>query len=392
MRNISSDRYGNETLFVKRHQTEQKSSRSYGMLNIVLLIYGIGNSHDVSTIYKTLYKFHALFMHLMPVYITSRYILLCFYSPIELELVFGCIVSCVFPFALHYSLISKRHDLKWLLKHYCRLDFFQRKTSKSCKTMKINVAIATILIVPMVLSIVSTLSMMPDKAYSRSYTYFIDIRDVTLEMSLRFVAVHMICAYLYTFPCIIAVMCAVIYHEFSQFLDRFHESLQRHCSSLSRNKILQHMKMHTALFKLAHHVQDTLSTPCFFLLCTQLTVMFYTIAVFVLRNYQTIPVALICRALMILLMTPASVIAVVLYATRINAFCKKIETEIKLLNDKLIVQGYCDGDTLCYLNSMNEKQFPVMSACGVTELKPNITLRMFGSLFSYSLLILNLKN
>ncbi|GBN74280.1 hypothetical protein AVEN_146466-1 [Araneus ventricosus] len=391
MRNISNQQHSNEVLFVKKSKSEQKPSRGYGMLNVVLRIYGIEDSKELPLPYKIIYHLVVVFMHLMPIYITSRYILLCIYFKVEVEIACGCIISSVCPLALHYSIKSKRSLFKCLINHYRKLEVDPKNTFKSRRTTKINVILSAIVTMSLVAATVSTFIMAPQKQFTRSYLYFIHFEENALLFSIRFFATQMIYAYLYVFPCTIAVMSSVIYHEFSELLHRFHESLVRHCTSLNRDKILQHMKIHTVLFRLAHQLQDAISSTSFFVLCTQMTVMFYTIAIFVLNKNQVIPPALICRSVLILLMAPASVVAVVLCASRISSCCQKIATIIILLRDRLIMQDFYDVDTLSCLNSMKAKQFPMMTAWCVAELTPDVMLEMFGSLFSYSLLILNLK-
>ncbi|GBM14799.1 hypothetical protein AVEN_255865-1 [Araneus ventricosus] len=152
------------------------------------------------------------------------------------------------------------------------------------------------------------------------------------------------------------------------------------------------MKMYTSLFKLVHDLQDAISLPCFFILLTQITVLFYTIASFLMKMSHALPTNLAIRNAVILLMMPLSVIAIFLCASRINAYFEKIRTAIVLLEDRLVTEGNYDADVAYYLRSMREKSFPIMSACGVVELTPNVMIGMFASIFSYSLLILNLKN
>ncbi|GBN48577.1 hypothetical protein AVEN_248710-1 [Araneus ventricosus] len=187
-------------------------------------------------------------------------------------------------------------------------------------------------------------------------------------------------------------MCGSFYYEFSKLLSRFNENLASKKASFNRSKLMSYMKAHAALYNLVHNLQGAISSPCFYLLCTQMMNLFSFIAVFELRKVQSVTYGSICSVVLILVLVALSVIGTVLCASRINTQYKKIATTLTLLKDAQIMQSRRDPVVISCLNSMKEKQFPVMSANGVVELTPSLAFGMFGSLFSYSLLILNLKN
>ncbi|GBM43984.1 hypothetical protein AVEN_187586-1 [Araneus ventricosus] len=381
-----------DILFVRKSKSDYKSFCMYGMLNILFHIYGIDGFKEERSLYKILSKLHAAFMHLMTLYLVSRNVLLCFSPTWDAGLAFGSIASSIFPLALHYSLQSKRHLLKNVLRHYRRIGALQKYTFAKGKQIKISFFVAAILLISITSATLNALSMSPKNQVTLSYTFYIQLEENAFAILLRLFTIQMVFVQQYAFPCSVAVLCAVFYYECSELLFLFHKNLIRQRPSFNRSKILSHANTHTSLFILVHKVQDALSSPCFFLLCTQMMTMFCSIAIFVRNSTRDMSAPILCRSVLILSMAPLSVIGVVLCASRINRYCQDIQIVITLVRDKLVCKGSYDAASVSYINLMKQKLFPVISACSALELTLNFVLGMFGSLLSYSLLILSLKN
>ncbi|GBM99836.1 hypothetical protein AVEN_135641-1 [Araneus ventricosus] len=190
----------------------------------------------------------------------------------------------------------------------------------------------------------------------------------------------------------VALMLGVFYYEYSEFLHRFHSSLRIESNSFYRNEISSQVQMHTLLFKVVHDLEEATSLICFFFLCSQMTAMYYTLAAFMNPPGGWLSVPQICEIAVVLALDPLSVIGIIACSSRINKEYQKCLKAITLLKGRLVMQQSSDREhILQYLAVMQEKQFPTLSAYGVVELNSKFVLGIFGSLFTYSLLILNLK-
>ncbi|GBO21020.1 hypothetical protein AVEN_57675-1 [Araneus ventricosus] len=391
MINMRATQHTDELLFIRKAKVEQKSLRYYGMVSIILHMYGMDVTRKLRTLYRILSKLHDVWMHLMAVYLVSRYILLYFWSIVPIELIFGSIVSIAFPITLHYSIKSKRQLLSNVLMHYRKMfNVLAQKSAKNNNRVKVNITITAILLLSIISAALSALSMRSNKVTHLSYSLFVDLGDDTVRITFCLFMIQMIYAYQYAFPCFVAFMCGFLYYEFSELLDRFRETLASHDTVLNNDKIIPTVQLYTSLFKLAHKLHDAISQPTFFLLCTQVTVMFCAIAMFFQKSMEKTPTPVLCRSGLILLLAPASIIGLVLCASRISKQRQEIQMIFMLLKDRSIGQGHYGADIMSCLDSVTEKQLPIMTASGVVQLTPNVALGMFGSLFSYSLLILSL--
>ncbi|KAF8787300.1 hypothetical protein HNY73_008915 [Argiope bruennichi] len=224
------------------------------------------------------------------------------------------------------------------------------------------------------------------------YSFFMNFEEDIAGISIRLITNQLVFAYQYAYPCIIALICSVIFYDFSEFLSRFHEKLKLQQKTFHRNEILVMSKLHSLLFETVHRVQSTMSLICYFFLCSQMTVLYGSLSVFVLTKTEDINVSQICENVLIIILVPSSIIALVMGSSRINKQHLKLQTTILVLKGKLMRQSQCDLDVLNQLNLWKEKSFPVISAAGFAELTPRFMLSMFGSLFTYGLLIINLKH
>ncbi|GBM55560.1 hypothetical protein AVEN_74520-1 [Araneus ventricosus] len=330
-------------------------------------------------------------MHLVPVYLVSSSILMYLYHSMPIEFVFGCVAASIFPLAIHHSIRAKKHLLNGVLVHYYKINLLQNNGMDGNKRLAVNLLVVGSTLTPILFATAIAIKLASDYGMKLSYSFFVDFEEDFLGISVRFFVVQMVYMYQYAFPVIVGIMCGVFYYEFSEIFSRFRKDLKSKGSSMNREDILSCMRMYTSLFEVVHDLQNAISLPCFFFLCTQLTVMFCTIAMFVLTRAEHFSTPHLFETALIIIMAIPSVVGTVLCGSRINTQYQKTQTAIVFLKDRLIKQAYYDETIVCYLNLMIDKEFPIMSACGIVQLTPNFMLGMFGSLFTYSLLILNLK-
>ncbi|GBM98604.1 hypothetical protein AVEN_242611-1, partial [Araneus ventricosus] len=161
------------------------------------------------------------------------------------------------------------------------------------------------------------------------------MEDGILGDSIRFCVNQLVFAHQYVFPCTVATMCGVLFKEFSVFLQRFHEHLQDQCLPLSRNTVISAMKLYSSLYELAHELRNATSLICFVLLSCQLSIMYCSIAVFVLAKTENISIPQICENCLVIALVPASILVIVSCASKIGLQHQKIEISLSLLRSKL---------------------------------------------------------
>ncbi|KAF8774678.1 hypothetical protein HNY73_017205 [Argiope bruennichi] len=133
----------------------------------------------------------------------------------------------------------------------------------------------------------------------------------------------------------------------------------------NQREILSQGQLHTLLFRISHDLADETSVICFLLVSSQMTVMFCTLASFMLSSDGPPSVPQICESLVIITLVPLSIIGISLCSSRINAQHQKMRKVIVRFKAKLIRQGNCDQSVFRCLNMMQEERFQVMSAAGI---------------------------
>lgn len=71
---------------------------------------------------------------------------------------------------------------------------------------------------------------------------------------------------------------------------------------------------------------------------------------------------------------------------------QEMKIELQNIHEALMSAGKTDWELEKFVKTMVKPELQSISACGMVELKPSLILSVFGSLFTYGLLVLNLKN
>ncbi|GBL90277.1 hypothetical protein AVEN_130378-1 [Araneus ventricosus] len=184
-----------------------------------------------------------------------------------------------------------------------------------------------------------TIIMASDTLMKPTYSFFIDFEKNVFWISVCFIVIQMIHIYQYAFPVFVGIMCGFFYYEFREIF-QFRKDLKSKSSSLNRDDIfIEYENVYIAVSTgapLYQLVQNAVSLPCFFFLCTQLTVMFYSIASFVLTWKEYVSAPHLCEFVMIIIFAPLSVVGTVLCGSRIHTQYQKTQATILLLKDRFI--------------------------------------------------------
>ncbi|KAF8773455.1 hypothetical protein HNY73_016118 [Argiope bruennichi] len=365
---------------IKRRKLKCK----YGLLSFILSIYGIGVQRKMPMVYRIFHLMFTLLVHVIPMYTISVWFSSYLKNELHLEHLLGSILADILPLVVHYSIKLKKQALKHILMQYSRVSVLDGKNCVSYRK-KVNfilISIAVILVILTTICIISMHSYPEQKLY---YTFYINFHNNIVGECIFIFTIHFIFAYEYVLPCVMGLMCGVLYYEFSEYLFRFRKRLEILSPPFDKKEVVSQLKMHSTLFEVLLDLQEALSFICFFFLCTQMTIMFCLLSVFVLTPTENIIEPMISELVLITALAPTSVIGVVLCASRIYVQCQKIQIAIHLLMDSFMRQTNLDNDIMFYVKLMNDKQFPIMTAGGIVDLTPKLMLGLFGSLFTYGL-------
>ncbi|KAF8782907.1 hypothetical protein HNY73_013140 [Argiope bruennichi] len=365
-----------------------KSYRHYGIISIILLIYGIDKRSKSSTIQYLLPRMYLAFVHLVPIYLIIMYVHIYQDNAFYAETLLGSTVAAFGPLAIHYSIICKKCLLQKIMNRYESCKNFQNRNARNQKRA-INFIMTSMLLLCLISATVHAVTTPHGSRSAHYFSFFVPIDNVIADIFCRSFVTLLLFFYQYVVPCSIAMTIAVLYYEFSESLSKFHKSLKNH-QQLGIYDLLPLMNIYAKYFKLANNLQEATSVACFFFLGTQISILFWTMSIFFLTRKEDFDTPMITTNAVIIILVPFSIVGTVLCAFRISTEYKKVHAELLIQKDILVKHASSDPNNDRFLDVMLQKQFPQLMAAYCVELTPKLILGLWGSLFTYGMLILNI--
>ncbi|GFU40886.1 uncharacterized protein NPIL_483801 [Nephila pilipes] len=231
-----------------------------------------------------------------------------------------------------------------------------------------------------------------DPPVKQYYSFHLVLDENFIAILIRLVTIQLVFFYRSTFPCLFAVMCGTLFNSLSELFYFFRKDLQdMQVAMLDFKNIRARMFDYTKLFEISNELEKTLSTACCLFLCSQMISMYVSLVTYVLLDAERLTLPVILESVPEISLIPASIIGIILCASKISSQIKNCNICLQSIHDQLIYQTEIDWKTLKLVKAMMDKRLPVMSACDTVKFTPTFIISVFGSFFTYGLLILNLK-
>lgn len=306
-------------------------------------------------------------------------------STVKLYGSFICIA--IIWFALWYDIYNKKATIKFFVIQFHRIRLLSGRKMRSLSSV-INISLGSGICISF-LSIAFHLWTLSDR--EDILTFLITIENKSIERLVK-VTCSLVLIMLFLAPFIFTVMCCSLYYRCSDLLGDFCEDIAvAQCRELHHAELIELLQRQILLYRLTFAVERGLSFTALLLLCSQMLNMYVALASFVKLDGRTIAASTIWMCTPVLTVTPCSTIALTLSASRIQFKYKEIQIALHNLYHRLVSQKKVEWKSVIVVKGMLETSFPIMSASGIVELKPELILSVFGSLFTYGLLVVNIK-
>ncbi|GFV68635.1 uncharacterized protein TNCV_2274981 [Trichonephila clavipes] len=152
------------------------------------------------------------------------------------------------------------------------------------------------------------------------------------------------------------------------------------------------MKNHHQLYKLSRSLEQAFSTIVFLLLCSQTLSMYIALSSYFATDAKAFTATLKWQSVPAMTVVPVGLISVAMYASKISKEVETMQENLQDLYNSSVVDVEPCRETLQIIRAMMNTKFPCLTAGSVFELKRGLILSVFGSLFTYGLLVINIKS
>ncbi|GFU10535.1 uncharacterized protein NPIL_102841 [Nephila pilipes] len=156
--------------------------------------------------------------------------------------------------------------------------------------------------------------------------------------------------------------------------------------------ICEKVNMHRLLYELAHATEKALSPISLLIFSSQCLFMYISLAYCIVFQFKDRYFAILWYVISSSVLPLFSVVGVILCASKISEEIVLIRTNLQLLYNTWVNESDADNKILLLMRTMITTKFPNMTAGNIMDLKLGLIFSLFGSLFTYGLLILSVTN
>ncbi|GIX91760.1 uncharacterized protein CDAR_5031 [Caerostris darwini] len=150
------------------------------------------------------------------------------------------------------------------------------------------------------------------------------------------------------------------------------------------SKLLQ---KYNCVLQLMQVIEKELNSISFLLICSQLLNMYRALATYMVLEDPLVFTALKWDFLPAVIVTPLSLVAFILCASKISLNVLNTRNSLQFIYNQLLCKDFIHSKIVDIAKTMLDTEFPKITSCGIMELKPSLIFSVFGTLFTYGLLI-----
>lgn len=378
--------------FFSPQQFSSTVPKGYGLLWLFLNLAGIGVFDDQSKSNKRYVwiKIFPLSLFLMHIYLLYVWLICIVKANTKFYFYLSSVCLVIISIATWVQVNKKKYTIKRFVIQFHRIGLLiGRKIKYPSCGINISLFVGLFITFTSIACYLVTLSDHIHPVYTLN-TFRIKIENKSIEFLVCFSTCSLLLCIMNLVSLVYTVMCSSLYYICSELLNDFSEDIViLQCREPRREELIELLERHKLLHKLTLAVGHELSPIAFLLLCSQTLTMFTALSnVMNIGEYTT----WLTLPLPSMVLTPCSVIGLTLSASRVQSKYREIHMALQNVYYCLISQKKekFDWNNVAVVKSILDIPVPTMTASGIVELKPGLILSVFGSLFTYGLLVLNI--
>ncbi|GFV68634.1 uncharacterized protein TNCV_2274971 [Trichonephila clavipes] len=229
--------------------------------------------------------------------------------------------------------------------------------------------------------------------YKTYYSFRIEFEENGINAFLvRIVFLILSFAILFAFPSGISILCCTVFYQISEAFSAFSEDISNYHKRISSSsESIKLMKNHHLLYSLIRNLEQVFSTIAFLLLCSQTLSMYIALSTYFATDAKAFTASLQWQSVPAMTVVPVCLISMTMYASKVSKEIETMQGNLQDIYNSSVRDSESYRKTLRIVRAMLKTKFPRLTAGSVFELKLGLILSVFGSLFTYGLLVINIK-
>ncbi|GBM41346.1 hypothetical protein AVEN_241498-1 [Araneus ventricosus] len=332
-------------------------------------------------------------MHAILLYSLLSWLLLLKHKLATPEVMISFLTTSLISVALWHDIRRKRDLIKQLILKSQQVASHLQATNKNLNPVINSTLVLAILIPALLAALYGLIESETSVEYKMYYSFFLLLEDDSVtSASIRTVIIFFSFFNVFTLPSLIAILVSTLYYVVGEFFEDLQAKMKNVLKAKSHhNEIFKLFEFYGMLYKVAHKIERVISSTTFLLLCSQWLNTYIALLSFFKIKSVSYTSALywesVCRLILGLLILVGIVPCTYKISSHIQEIRKKLQIKLNTLH------GNAEGNpkSLQFVQTMLNMKFPQMTAYGITDLNPALILAFYGSILTYGLLILNLR-
>ncbi|GFR07646.1 uncharacterized protein TNCT_554981 [Trichonephila clavata] len=223
---------------------------------------------------------------------------------------------------------------------------------------------------------------------NRFWTFGHTTQDSKHRILLDFVFLYIYFTVYLEYPCLIAFSLFLLIYNYGKFLLRISENIKITSPITTTEQYVKILSDYNSVEKKIHLLKGTLSIPLLLILsvcfCSQYTALSFGVHGRPSLQHILVTCSNVCTGIVI-------IFSLALISDTIPEYMLEIKTTAGFLIDNCNYHSLNELEKIMLLKKFKKKETIYLTAGGVVYLKKSFILSAFGAIFTYGLLVLNLK-
>ncbi|GBM01916.1 hypothetical protein AVEN_269530-1 [Araneus ventricosus] len=309
------------------------------------------------------------------------------------EVMISFLTTSLISVALWHDIRKKRNLIKKLILKCQQVASHLQATNQNLNPVINSTLVLAILIPALLAAFYGLIESETSVEYKMYYSFFLLLEDDSVtSVSIRTMIIFFSFFLAFTLPSLIGILVCRLYYIVGELFEDLHAKIKTVLKANSHhNEILNLFEFYCMLYKVAHKIERAISLTTFLLLCCQWLNTYIVLVSFFKMHSASYTSTMYWESAYRLILSLLILVGIVLCACKISSHIQGIGKKLQLKLNTLESNAEGNHKSLQLVQTMLNMKFPQITAYGITVLNPSLILSFYGSILTYGLLMLNLR-